>query len=441
MKTIFLANTAEAFMTLLEKGARSKQGLHRIRHELTLSQRAFFWGGDGKCVITPYPIPQALFRHNAEVCGYRNVENVSPRKPSVALSKSLRRDSSLWRRVFMRTEANTPTVLSPYAFTNNFMSLARMLQRRNSQIEVEGMPVKHSFWTVNYLDSKIGFRMEMQQMTAECEFLRVPEGFVAGSIREATDIVAWQWSNGRSSVVKVNLGESGWGLWFCHADKYRSEELVRAAFREVLDSDSVWESLPFIIEELIEAGPAGSPSVEFFVGEDGPAVTYHCNQVVDAAGAFSGVQIGKDAVAPGLKSAMERVAMAVGTRYHSLGYRGFCDIDFVVGKDHNLYVVETNPRRTGGTHVYDLAKHLFGETWEEEVYLLSSDEFWYGDRHLSAQGLLERIRELLYPIMHERRGIIVTSLNPWEPVMGYVAIGRDLKEGRELQQNLLNLFG
>lgn len=55
MDLIMIANTAEAFGALLKKMAHTPEGVRRIRHELTLSQRAFFWGGDNKLVITPYP--------------------------------------------------------------------------------------------------------------------------------------------------------------------------------------------------------------------------------------------------------------------------------------------------------------------------------------------------------------------------------------------------
>lgn len=102
--------------------------------------------------------------------------------------------------------------------------------------------------------------------------------------------------------------------------------------------------------------------------------------------------------------------------------------------------METNPRRTGGTHVYDLAKHLFGDIWEDQVYLISHDSFRYGNHVLKAKTILERAQSVLYPIAGKRRGIIITSLNVWEPVMGYVVIAANPKEGRKLQQELLSLF-
>ena len=125
---------------------------------------------------------------------------------------------------------------------------------------------------------------------------------------------------------------------------------------------------------------------------------------------------------------------------HYKKYRGFCDIDFVAAKSGNLYAVETNPRRTGGTHVYDLANLLFGHSWENQRYFLSHDSFRYGARILNAPELLKVIEPLLFPIQGQKRGVVVTSINPSDPVMGYVVIDADKKSGERLQQQLHSLF-
>lgn len=438
-----IANTAEAFAALLKKVAHTPEGTRRIRHELTLSQRAFFWGGDDKCVITPYLIPQALLRHNTQVCGYENVTNLSPAEPNIALSKAVFKDKSLSQEVIAEIQRSPSAKLSPYAFTDDFLWLFRTLARKGVHVGVEGVPVEQSFWTAKYLDSKLGFRIEMLKLMARHKFLRMPDGFIARNKPEALDIVEWLYTNGRSAVVKVNFGESGWGLWICRAGKYQSSSAATGALKSVMDSDPVWKDDPLIVEEFIETNVSvagGSPSVELLISDDGSAITYHCGQILNATGEFFGVEIGKGAVPATIKASMEQVGSVVGERYHALGYRGYCDIDFVVGKDGDLYAVETNPRRTGGTHVYDLAKHLFGESWEDRAYLISHDSFRYGNQLLKAESILERTKSLLYPIRGKGSGIIITSLNAWDPVMGYVVIGADPKEGRRLQQKFLSLF-
>lgn len=437
MDVVMIANTAEAFATLLKKVADTPEGVRRIRHELTLSQRAFFWGDDNKLVITPYPIPPALLEHSTRACGYTEVANISLREPTVALSKAVFNDADVKERLRAEAKSNPSLKLSPYAYTEDFLWLLRALHKERISVNAEGVPTTYALWTAKYLDSKLGFRLAMQGL------LQVPEGYIARNKVEALSILKWFYSRGRSAVVKVNFGESGWGLWICRIEEYQSSSAATDALKSVMGSDPVWKDNPLIVEEFIEADvtvAGGSPSVELLISDDGSVITYHCGQVLNATGEFFGVEIGKGAVPANIKASMEQVGKVVGERYHALGYRGYCDIDFVVGKDGNLYAVETNPRRTGGTHVYDLARHLFGEAWEDQVYLISHDSFHYGDQPLSAEAMLERTQLLLYPIKRKRSGVIITSLNAWDTVMGYVVIVADLKEGRRLLQKLLSLF-
>lgn len=382
-------------------------------------------------------IPSALLEHNTRVCGYTAVANISPHEPTVALSRAVFNDTDVKERLRAEAETNPSLKLSPYAYTEDFLWLLRALHKKRISVSAEGVPTTYALWTAKYLDSKLGFRLATQGL------LQVPEGFIARNKAEALNILRWFYSRGRSVVVKVNFGESGWGLWICRVEEYESSSAATDALKSVMGSDPVWKDRPLIIEEFIEVDVAvagGSPSVELLISDDGSVITYYCGQVLNAAGEFFGVEIGKGAVPSQLKAAMEEVGRVVGDKYQALGYRGYCDIDFVVSKTGDLYAVETNPRRTGGTHVYDLARHLFGETWEDQAYLISHDSFHYGDQHLDAPEILEQTRALLYPRRGRRSGIIITSLNAWDPVMGYVVIAADLKEGRRLQQKLLNLF-
>ena len=152
------------------------------------------------------------------------------------------------------------------------------------------------------------------------------------------------------------------------------------------------------------------------------------------------MEIGKDALSEALTRKLTRIGNIIGRWYWELGYRGFFDIDFIISKDGGIYVVETNTRRTGGTHTYDLARHLFGNGWESETYLLSHDSFRYSKRRMDAEALLQKVKPILYPMMGEKKGIIVTLISEWSPVMGYIVIASNPDEGRELQKRLFRLF-
>lgn len=446
VNTVLIANTAEAFEGLLQRSSHTEEGSRRMRHELALSQRAFFWGGDDKLVITPYAIPQALMRHNMAACGFSNIINRWPIEPTIALSKAVEENNVLVNVIIEYARKNPAMRISPYVITDNFLSLLDRINAGGTEVVADEKPREHSLWTIKYLDSKVGFRAEMQKLATERAEVRIPEGFLAGNKREAVDIAAWFYAHGRAVVVKVNYGESGWGLWIARLNEYSSASHLRETLETVFSLDPIWEDSLIVVEEFVEPDTrvaGGSPSTELFVSESGPFITYHCGQLLNANGGFFGVEIGRGVLSASVRDTLERTSRIIGERYHELGYRGFFDIDFVASRarDGTIYVVETNTRRTGGTHVYDLAKYLFGDTWETDTYLLSHDSLGYGNELVSVETLLKQIQSLLYPISSQRKGVIVTSVNAWDPVFGYVIVAPDADEGKRLQQELFNLFG
>lgn len=442
IRTVVVANTAEAFERLLGKISQTDEGARRIRHELTLSQRAFFYGGDDKIIITPQRVPEELISRNAALCGFSNVQNVCPTEPAIALSRAASKDRPLIK-LLVRTLSKTESVIFlSYAATPAFRRFLEEIGKEGVQAVAEEGSVTFPSWILEYLDSKLGFRIEMQRLATINRHILIPEGFVARNAKEALSMAEWFYTKDRSAVIKVNFGESGWGLWVLKTKAYPNAAAIRKAFRSQALSDPVWKGTLCIVEEFIEPDEdiaGGSPSAELFIGNDGPRITYCCGQLLDN-GQFFGIEMGKGVLSRRVKGVLERIALAIGNRYHELGYRGFCDIDFVVAKNGDLYAVETNPRRTGGTHIYDLARRLFGDSWENERYFLSHDSFQYGTDVLSAENLFKILESLLFPIRKEKRGIVVTSINPSDPVMGYVVIDADKEDGKRLQRQFHDLF-
>lgn len=439
IETILLANTAEAFERLLNATSSMKEGMRRMHHELSLSQRAFFWGDDHKAVIIPSPIPQVLIDHNQQVCGYSEIATLSLETPKVNLSTAMNDSPSLMDYITQAAQQNPKLVISPYAATDSFAALSRILIQRGVKLAAKEIPQANSLWTVKYLDSKAGFRTEMQKMGAV-----IPEGFIADSKDQALDIAEWLYAQEKAVAIKANHGESGWGLIITQNEGFLNAVSLREKISRQMANDPVWDNTLIVVEEAIMADmniAGGSPSTEFYVDERGAHTTYHCGQFLNAQGGFFGVELGKGVLSQRLVSDLQRIADGVGDRYHALGYRGYFDVDFIIGEGGNLYMAETNMRRTGGTHVYDLARHLFGEQWSKEAYLLSHDSFCYGSSMCSPETLLDRLKSLLYPINGEGRGVVVTLMNPWDPIMGYIAIAPDMMAGRRLQQQLFDVFG
>lgn len=435
---ILVANTAEAFKKILLQAGGTKEGKQKINHELTLSQRAFFWESNDKIVITPYPIPVALFEANKAICGFKNVVNVAPKAGSIDLSASVMKDKRLLKLIAGAVRDNSQITLSPYAVTQEFLQLLDKLK-----IGSKEKPLEESLWTTSYLDAKVGFRAEILRLGFEHKEIKVPEGFVAQDATEALQIAEWFYQRSQPSVMKVNFGESGWGLKILRPEEYPSLSVFREGIRKTLKSDVIWEKTSIIVERFIELDTevaGGSPSTEIFVNENGASVSYNCGQVLNEYGVFLGVEIGKSALSSVLSRKLSSVGNIIGKRYWELGYRGYFDIDFIVAKDGEIYIAETNTRRTGGTHTYDLAKHLFGVNWEKEVYLLSYDSFMYGRKKIAPEKLLAKVNPLLYPIKNQKKGIVLTLISEWSPVLGYIVIASNRSEGLSLQEQLLGIF-
>lgn len=444
LKVILIANTAEAFKEVLIKDSRTRQGKERINHELALSQRSFFWEGDDKLIITPYPIHSLLFEVNKKVLGLDNVMNVAPASGDINLCPLVLKDKRLLKLIAAEIRKNPGIVVSPYAVTQDFLRLVARLEGLNLVFSVEEIPADESVWIIPYLDSKAGFRAEMLKLESEYEEVKIPEGFIAKDASEARRIAEWFYKRDRSSVVKANFGESGWGVKILRKEKYSSFSIFRKTVTRTLRSDVIWQNTSIVVEEFVDPDAkvaGGSPSTEMLVTDQGASFLYHCGQATNGAGVFFGVEIGKGVFPDSLSRKLSAIGNIIGRRYWELGYRGYFDIDFIVSKTGEIYVAETNTRRTGGTHVYDVARRLFGREYEKKVYLMSHDSFTYNGKRMEVEELLEKLKDILYPIKGEKRGVIITLISERNPVLGYIVIVPNRSEGKKLQQRLFGVFG
>lgn len=421
---IVFANTAEAFEDILVSSRGSEEGQKRIRHELALSQRAFFWEDDNKIVITPFPIPKELFDLNSMILEFSNTSSYSPKAGGLNLSNSIEVDS------FKELVDDRSVVVSPYAITPSFLKFINDLQAKDINVFVDNMPTKDGYDLVRYLDSKSGFRTEIEKIGVRC-----PEGFVCKTLEDLKNKIDWFKSNKRPFAIKADQGESGWGLILVNDLQTATDSLINQ-----VTSETIWSNGPYIIEELIDVNESmgsGSPSAELFVTDSEVKITYLCGQIV-TSGEFQGTIVGKDAILNKIVEEINESALVIGKHFQSLGYRGIFDIDYVISKNGGVYAVETNARRTGGTHVYDLAKRLFGEDYINHCFI-SNDHFEYSKDIQSIGELLSNASALIYS-KDSQSGIIITLINETDHVLGYVAIGSDLGIATNISEELKKLL-
>ncbi len=224
--------------------------------------------------------------------------------------------------------------------------------------------------------------------------------------------------------------------------KYPTRHALYEWLRREFRQDSIWQKGPYVVEEFVISDNSieHSPSLEVFVDKKRHTITYTCNQMVDQEGRFIGVLMGKNCIKENIEMRIRKIGNIIGKRYAELGYRGFFDIDFITSTDGKPYPIETNTRRTGGTHVFDFVHYMFGSNWHKKVVALSSDSFKYGNRILSAKNILRKIESVRFPMDNKKEGVIIAALSYNKPVFGFIIVGQNKKKAFGIYTKLNKIF-
>ncbi|MEW5940985.1 MAG: hypothetical protein AB1750_15060 [Chloroflexota bacterium] len=363
--------------------------------------RGLFWLGPAKLLFTTAPAPGAR-----EICdrwGYRQTDLISPRAPTHQLSLDLARDPELIQRIVDYAGPKRAIRLVPYATTKEFFQLADALTRDHGlTVHLPESPQRDSLWLRNYVDTKAGFRSLVKHWLGDDA--RLPQGFACRNIFQAAEVVTWFLRRGRPCVVKADGGESGIGhIVFGPGAPAQGSVLERLQEDPFLRDDLV------IIEEFIPSTDGSSPSLEFFVppfGEGEPCVTYLSGQIFEQFGRFAGVLIGREMTRSAWYPALEKSGLKVARELQTAGYAGTFDLDCVVDDAGNLWFLEINARRTGGTYVHEFACNAFGADYLSRVVVLSSNTIRC-DGIRDTGRLLAALDDLLLP-PGGSRGLVIT---------------------------------
>jgi len=444
IKNIFIANIAEAFADLLEQTVLNNSDQQdRFQQEIDLSQRAQFWGGNDKIIITPEPIPNTLLKNNSECIGYKNITNLWPKNNGVQLCKSIMDDTTLIKNLIKIIRENPYTKISSYSFTDNYANLLRLLKSKVVRWRATNVPhAANPANLVKTIDSKSGFR-EIIADLFPVKNLRLPRGFICESEKDVLKAIFEFLGEGRGFVIKVHNGESGWGVKIVDDDTAQdlNQTMMREWLSRLFGSDPVWKFAPYVVEEFISVDSTiagGFPSGEGHITNQGFIFDYECGQEVTKEGSFKGVVI-SSSILPSFASKNIKIAMEmIGKKFHTNGYRGIFDIDFAAGVDGNLYILESNARMTGGTHVYDIMSYLGLNG--NNTYVLSNDSFCYDAPVQKPDKILALLSNIIYPINHQKRGLILSFISMSRPVIGIIVVGENREDARLLIHRAKDCF-
>lgn len=425
---VIVCNISETFYEFLSRG---EDTAHHIRGEQYRGDRAIVWAGDPKLVFTSLPIPHA--EHLSEQAGFPGTQYLAPERPTSWLSLDILRQPALLNRLIEYAGESRTVQLIPYAATDEFLQLVEALEREHGlTVLLPESPRRDRLWIRDYIDSKIGFRILASRWLPNAEAL-LAEGLACQTLDDAAHAALWFVSQGRACLVKSDIGENGIGNVVMHPDQFNSVDAIASHLRASPYLNEHW----LTVEELIAADHPLSPSLEVYVPREGdPQITYVSDQLFQGFGDFCGVLVSRELLAAPWYTPLAESGMLLAGNLQKMGYVGHFDLDCVVNDDGRLYLLEINPRRTGGTHVHEFAAHVFGDNYLSRVALLSNDTLSSGSI-ANFDELLGVIGDFQYPMDGENRGIffmVTSALEAHE--FGCIIAGADTAEVVDIQRRL-----
>jgi hypothetical protein len=432
--TVVVSNFAEAHIDFLSRSENIIERNNLIDGEDYHGDRTILWAGDPKLVIVNYPIAHADL--NTQRLGFPNTRHMAPDAPSHYLSLDILRETRLVGAIVEYAGPKRTIQIIPYATTREFLHLVNLL-RVEYQLNVltPESPDKEHLWLRDYIDTKTGYRSLASYWISNASRI-LPFGMSCYDLKQASTIAYWFCSRGEACVVKADTGESGIGTTIISPDIQLSAESIY----ERLRSDPFYANELVVVEKFIPSQNRTSPSAEVKVpklGEGDPQITYISNQLFLDFGDFCGIQIDRGIYSQPWCKTLEICSLEMARNLQNMGYVGHFDVDCIVSDDNEVFLLEINSRRTGGTHVHELARHVFGEDYIDKISLISFEAASSGTI-TDADELIEVVKDFLYPMEgDETLGMILTITKPlFKNRFGYIVLGPTSERAIELQAQI-----
>lgn len=158
-------------------------------------------------------------------------------------------------------------------------------------------------------------------------------------------------------------------------------------------------------------------------------------------GNFQGVEIGHEVFSEEVERKIRKITRAIGEAFSDFGYRGFFEVDMQAAQDGEIYCLEANMRRTGGTHVFQGIKRLFGTAGLEKKYVASNN--WYPHpclTRMTYQNLKDALKDIWFSPA-TGVGFLPTIVSSFKMEhLGYMVIGNSRKETDEIEEKLKKML-
>lgn len=435
-QSMFIGNIAEVAKPLVElMQARGRE--HEVFEDHALGDRFMFATGDNRILITPLPIDKAFWKDTEERISLKNWVNYSPGILSDSVCQAIIDDKVLLKKVMEAVEENPEIEVMAYTATDEFIGLVKFLRGKGLKFKTPEMPLEGAEWTEKFFGSKAGFRQTVNQI----RMTEMPEGMVCYNGEEILGWAKYILDKYEGVVLKTNRGLAGAGLRILRKKEIGERDL-KEVVNEILVSEPYWMKEPVIVEAMVEAdlmAAGGNPNVELKIAGNKVEKLYFCGMRVTREGVFKGVEIGKGVAPKAMEELLYKWGIMWGEYLKNAGYRGFYDMDCIAGTDNKIWPLESNTRRTGGTHLYELGVRLFGKDFAENNYVAGNNiaeapKFY----NKNFETLKTELGDLFYPMKGKKEGVIVTVCSLLvEGKIGYGVVGADKKRVEEVEKEFL----
>jgi hypothetical protein len=447
IKTIVIANNREYFSPI-DVFVPEKAKREFIEADFDEGDMDIMWHGDDKIVLLPRQIEPEFTKDIFRIFGYKNTRLIVPHETGAGLSEDIVADKGAFQTVIDAINESPDPQVVTWGYTSQFQRLRGALNQTGVRFRTPETPTDEGLRTPDYLDTKVGSRELLLRVKSNNPSIdiKMPEGYICETVDKAFYAALELISRGKGAVFKANLGGSGIGVNVFAPNKVDTPKKIEVMRKKILGNELFLKN-KIVVEECIDADfihHGTYPSVDSMIREDGSIeiqavdsmVIHHEGEDVE----FYGCIGGKGLFTPKQYSKLYDFTYAVGQEISNLGYRGWYDTDYILAKDGQFSPTEANLRRTSMCYAVDLAKFLYGESWEKTVSIRSNDKFIRPNLHgISYSQLKELLSDILYPMEGEKEGVIISESvrsKFGRGKFGYLIFGDGQDRTKEIEERL-----
>jgi len=290
----------------------------------------------------------------------------------------------------------------------------------DSQVPASAMAIYY------LLNTKAGFKQIAKELG-----LPVLDGRYCASPESVYELARSGSLRHKQYKIKPNRGSNGFGhltLGVAAHENNGLAEHVKQLFNGLADQPS-----GFVLEPFVPF--VDSPSVEIHISRSGPMLTYTCSMRVPG-GSFSGMLTPPGQEHAKMREQLDAYGLKFGEYLHRNDVFGFCDVDAGVTENGEMFLTETNLRKTGGTYLDLLMRRLVADDYERT-------HSWLADSHplqnqMSFAGVLDRLvsEGLAYDASRKRGVVLTADTLQWDRRVRYLCIGHSASDALD-QETLL----